>query len=79
MAEVSKPRYRHDCGHCRYLGQAASCDVYFCPTDKEVILRGEDRGEAYRSLPLALLDNTKGTHSPTWELAAAMARDWISS
>lgn len=43
------PRYNHDCGICRFVGQLGPYDCYTC--GDSVVMRFDDDGASYQSMP----------------------------
>ena len=54
-ALVLLPVFKHDCDACVYCGRHEGYDLYYCPEEKEVILRHGDAGAEYRSYALDLV------------------------
>ena len=56
-----KPKYKHDCTDCRYLGSMfmpgspAVADWYKCGSDPTVIARFGDDGPNYWSMPVDMV------------------------
>lgn len=51
-----KPRYKHDCTRCHFLGQIEGHDLYFCPSDGGTIVsRFANHGPRYSSMPVEVI------------------------
>ena len=44
---MDKPRYKHDCNKCHFLGQYEKYDLYFCPKEPTVVARYSNEGDGY--------------------------------
>jgi hypothetical protein len=73
---MCKPKFRHDCQTCRFLGHEIGCDMYFCkqhgmPT---VVVRFSDEGPDYTSgLELAKFD-ARLAKAKSMAIAAGLVR-----
>lgn len=45
----TKPRFKHDCKLCVYLGEYEKYDLYYCEPGNNVISRFGNNGEDYNS------------------------------
>lgn len=61
-----KPRYKHDCDSCTFLGTRLNHDLYFCgdpqgdDTGISLIARYSDDGPDYKSSCLSTIRFTRG-------------------
>jgi len=60
---MSRPKFRHDCDHCEYLGTFFDLDVYLCRGESAKVLGGSiiarysDDAPDYYSSPICVLLN----------------------
>ncbi len=52
--KMKKPKFKHDCKHCVFLGHAKNRDWYSCQANigRSIIARFSDDGPDYNSTPL---------------------------
>jgi hypothetical protein len=60
-----RPRYKHDCDNCIYVGRIDEYDIYYCSHSTSVVARYSDEGPDYTSL---MYDGIKIQHKDSvWQ------------
>lgn len=55
---MSKPKFKHDCDRCKFLGHVYGCDMYSCPAELgTVLVRYGNDGPEYSSCILSVMKN----------------------
>lgn len=72
MSGVDKPRYRHNCDGCIFLGRYRKRDLYYCPKSEpdvggSFLARFGNEPDAFGSMARDVLEDAM-KHSPTiWD------------